>query len=703
MKTQLTPITFAILMASSTYAVAEDARDEVDNNVMERIVVTTTREAKPTVELTESVGVIDEQALKEISPAHPSEALNRIAGVHINSTGGEGHMTAIRQPITTSGVYLFLEDGIPTRPTGFFNHNGLYEINIPQSSRIEVIKGPGSALYGSDAIGGVINSITKAAPESLAVETNLEVGENGWTRGLFSIGNAITEDTSARIDLNITDNEGYRDDAEYDRMSFTSRVDSQLSENWDNKTVFSYTDVDQSGLSSLEYDDYKNNPKQNYYLNDLGYREMTAIRLSSEFSYQVNDDALFTVTPFYRNNDMDMMPSWMMSYDPNLRNYEFESFGLMTKYRQTELDGAFEWIVGVDMDYTPSSYTEDKIDVTKEGDYYVDYTKTGVQNYAFDADQTSISPYVHTEWQATEHFRVTAGVRYDYFEVDYTDKLAASQFDYSHLRPESQKVDYDNFSPKLGAVYQFNDDHNVYFSYRHAFRAPTVGALFRPGSAKESTELEPVTSTSVEIGFRGQINNRFSYEVAIYDMTIEDEILSVIEDDTRVARNAGETEHKGIELGFDIELTEELQFGISGSYTEQTYEDFAYVYFSRDCFCSKSLNFAGNDVSKAPETMANARLAYYPKYAEGLRVELEVSHLGEYYTDQTNTQKYGGHDLVNLRARYEIDDNWAVYFRGINLGDKLYSNWTSNQVGSTKLTYRPGLPRTFYAGFNYQF
>ena len=73
-------------------------------------------------------------------------------GVHVNVTGGEGHMTAIRQPITTSAVYIYLEDGIPTRSTGFYNHNVLYEINVPQLAGIEVSKGPGSALYGSDAM-----------------------------------------------------------------------------------------------------------------------------------------------------------------------------------------------------------------------------------------------------------------------------------------------------------------------------------------------------------------------------------------------------------------------------------------------------------------------------------------------------------------------------------------------------------------------
>jgi iron complex outermembrane recepter protein len=69
----------------------------------------------------------------------------------------------VRQ-ITTKPLYLFLEDGIPTRATGFFNHNALYEVNIPQSGGIEVLKGPGTALYGSDAIGGIVNVLSRPAP-----------------------------------------------------------------------------------------------------------------------------------------------------------------------------------------------------------------------------------------------------------------------------------------------------------------------------------------------------------------------------------------------------------------------------------------------------------------------------------------------------------------------------------------------------------
>jgi outer membrane receptor protein involved in Fe transport len=109
------------------------------------VVVSATRETQRLSETTSSVGVISSRDLQDVKPTHPSEIMSQVPGVWINVTGGEGHQTAIRQPKSTNPVYLFLEDGVPTRSTGFFNHNALYEVNLPQADRVEVLKGPASA------------------------------------------------------------------------------------------------------------------------------------------------------------------------------------------------------------------------------------------------------------------------------------------------------------------------------------------------------------------------------------------------------------------------------------------------------------------------------------------------------------------------------------------------------------------------------
>lgn len=71
-------------------------------------------------EVPASVKVIAGEAVRQNKPGHPSQIMGQAPGVWVNVTGGEGHMTAIRQPLTTNPVYLYLEDGIPTRSTGFF-------------------------------------------------------------------------------------------------------------------------------------------------------------------------------------------------------------------------------------------------------------------------------------------------------------------------------------------------------------------------------------------------------------------------------------------------------------------------------------------------------------------------------------------------------------------------------------------------------
>lgn len=676
---------------------------------LNKVVVTATGEEKSLSELSESVGLFSSKNIQEVSPAHPSEILNRTAGVYINNLGGEGHMTAIRQPITTSGVYLYLEDGIPTRPTGFFNHNALYEVNIPQSEKLEVTKGPGSALYGSDAIGGVINSISAKIPESSQVKINSEAGAYGWSRVLVSTGKPFTglQHAGVGLQVNLTHNDGFRDDAQYDRGSINSRFNYQLNQNLTVKNTVSYTQVDQSGVSGLEYDDYQNNVEKNTFKGDVGARKIQAVRVSSQWEYAPSEHSQLTVTPFYRNNESSMMPSWMVSYDPNERETQFESFGLLSKWR-TDLDAYHsQLIIGMDIDHTPSSYQEFVVSMIQDGDFYTDFNRTGEISYHYDATQTSISPYLHFEMHILDNLLLNSGLRYDAFNVDYDDNLAGMAVNTNKLRPESQTKKYEHISPKIGLVYQLTKQHDLYTNYRHAFRAPSVSQLFRSGKSTNSSELKPVKSDSFEIGLRGLSASGLAYEIAVYHMEKTDDIVTVINaDDDRVSLNAGETTHQGIEVSLSGNLNEELSFSSSGSYSEQTYDEFAYLYSCYSCappIFNQEINFSGNDVGKAPKTLANISLKYEPISISSLFLEVELEHVGRYYTDETNENNYSGHNLINVRSQYDMNETVQIYARLQNLTDKRYSTYTSNQVGDADLSYRPGTPLSLFAGIRAQF
>src|SRR5574343_50818 len=235
-KFALTPLAIAII---STFATAQ-----AEDIAVGEVTVTATREGQLVSETPATIGVIKGKTLQEVKPTHTSEIMGQVAGVWVNVTGGEGHVTAIRQPLTTNPVYLYLEDGVPTRSTGFFNHNALYEINVPQSAGIEINKGPGTALYGSDAIGGIVNVLTKAPPLRESVEASIEAGQYGWVRGLFSIGNTQGAD-GIRGDLNLTHTNGWRDNTGYDRQTASLRWDHAIGGNALVKTVLTASNIDQ--------------------------------------------------------------------------------------------------------------------------------------------------------------------------------------------------------------------------------------------------------------------------------------------------------------------------------------------------------------------------------------------------------------------------------------------------------------------------
>ncbi|SVB97631.1 uncharacterized protein METZ01_LOCUS250485, partial [marine metagenome] len=110
-----------------------------------------------------SVFSLSSEDIKKLDPQHPKQIFTRIPGIWISRGSGQEHLTAIRSPVLTGpgacGSFLILENGIPIRPSGFCNVNGLLEANSEVAGKIEVIKGPASSLYGANAMHGLINII----------------------------------------------------------------------------------------------------------------------------------------------------------------------------------------------------------------------------------------------------------------------------------------------------------------------------------------------------------------------------------------------------------------------------------------------------------------------------------------------------------------------------------------------------------------
>lgn len=209
MRTHFARALAAAAVAAADAALAVDTTATVStaveaDHVLSPVTVTGTREQTPLAETPSAVGIIERQAIDIARPSHPQQLLGQIPGVAIGVTNGEGHTTAIRQGFTTSPLYLFLEDGIPIRATGNFNHNALYELNIPSAGGVEVVRGIGSALYGSDAIGGIVNVLTRTPKDARGADLSVEAGSFGWGRILGGIDSGRMGNSAVRADLNLT-------------------------------------------------------------------------------------------------------------------------------------------------------------------------------------------------------------------------------------------------------------------------------------------------------------------------------------------------------------------------------------------------------------------------------------------------------------------------------------------------------------------
>lgn len=649
------------------------------------VLVTAEREARRLDQVAASVGVVGRAALEDARPSHPSEVMGRIPGVWVNITGGEGHMTAIRQPLTTDPVYLYLEDGLPTRSTGFFNHNALYEVNVPQAERIEVVKGPANALYGSDAIGGVVNVATRAAGPEPEAELSLEGGPWGFARALGSAAGRFGEN-GVRASLNYTRTDGWRDGTAYDRLSGTLRWDRAADGGLSLQGILGWATIDQgtAGSSAISEEDYERRPTVNY--TPISFRKVTALRASLALEKR-RGPWTFSATPYARSNSMNVLPNWSLTFDPAVWRTANTSVGMQAKVRRSLPIADGRVVAGLDVERSPGEHLERAITPAREDGVFTDYTPGGLL-YDYDVTFSQASPYVHAEFTPDERLTLTAGMRYDAMRYNYQTRLHPVQTG-SHRIPADADRTFSAFSPKLGATVRLTGRATVFGALRRGFRAPSEGQLFRQGIATNTLDLAPVTVTSRELGIRGSVGPRFRYEISAYHMIKTDDILAFQHPDgTREYQNAGRTKHRGIEVGVGALLAPGLRAEGAWSLARHTY-----VMWKPD----EELDFAGMRQEFAPEQIGNVRLTWEPEMIRGFQVTGEWSRLGSYFLDPANERAYAGHNLLNLRASYDLSSRLNLFLRANNVADERYAERASwNAFRGTE--YAPGLPRSFYVG-----
>ncbi|QEM11563.1 TonB-dependent receptor [Mucilaginibacter rubeus] len=678
---------------------------------LQPVVVTASREGQARQDAPIAISKINSTQIKDTKATALYQLLNKVAGVYMVNLGNEQHTMAIRQPITYNALYLYMEDGVPIRPTGIFNHNSLYEINMSGVKDIEVIKGPASSLYGSNSIGGAVNFITQGPPTGYAGNVSVQ-GDNyhyrrvdadgGFTQGKFGLylGGYVAHQADS-----------WQDYSDFDKYSanFKTTYDFSAKTKLTTSAAYNYLNTQTPGsLDSARFYDRSYGSNQRF-----TYRKVKSFRASTRLDHQWNDKNSTFVTLFFRGNSTAQLPSYYISdvRDANgvykssngqVNDQKFNSYGLLAQHR-VDFDFLHSRLIGgVYMDDSPSSYYAQYLDITKDvaNNYYTSFNNTGryIDNYKIKLFNTAA--YVQYEIRPVEALRIVGGLRYDRVHYNFDNEIPAGQTKYK----QQETNNFNIVAPKLGITYNFGNNKGIYANYSVGFQPPETGDLY---SSRQLTQLKQATFDNYEAGgWFSAFNKKLYFELSIFDLEGHNEIINqLLPDNTTQNQNAGATRHRGIEYSLTVAPVKELTFRFSGTNAKHTYVEYSEVTTNYTTGANTVTNYDGKRMNNAPAWIANSELTYKPQYLPGFRIATEWQHINQYFTNPANTKTYSGYDIYNLRLGYDVKSSVlkgaGIWFNVLNLTNKLYATTvTSSQYGDT---YNAAPPRTYTLGISYSF
>lgn len=673
---------------------------ERDENKLAEIVISASRTKQSREEVPVAISIITAKTLEEIKPTTIDQVLNQTAGVLMIDLGNEQHMMAIRQPISTKSLYLYLEDGIPIRPTGVYNHNALLEMNMAATKNIEIIRGPFSSLYGSEAIGGAINFFTENPTSTPTGSFSVRGNEYGYLRMDAKISSTFNKTGIYVSGYKSQIKDGIRDYGDYDKEAITLKIIHSFNDRTSLSNTLTYVNYYSNMSGSIDETKFNNKDYTSYHT--FTYRDSESLRFNSTLKHFWNEMNNTSLSLIYRDNTMKQNPSYRISSRASFDSYtsgeindnSFKSYGFVAQHNLEFKKAKISF--GASLDNSPNTYEALGISVYRNAQgMYESYTLSGqfLSNYA--VNLFNIGGYISGEYNISDNLKLNAAFRIDQFNYDFTNRLGVDASDYKAPNTENS---YNAFTPRLGAIYKINKGIGAYANYSNGFLPPSVGELYK---ASDVPLLDPSKFNNYEIGsWISLFNNKLYIDVAAYYLRGKDEIVSVSVKEGNVTlnenRNAGETEHFGFEYLFKIKPIEDLSFRFSGAISKHNYIDFATKLVDGE----ETTNYSGNEMKGAPSWVNNAELKYTPNFVKGLRFGLEWQHVGKYFTDDVNDNVYGGYDIFNARVGYK-KGHWHIWTDLLNVSDKLYANNASTDWGST--TYTPGTPRTFNIGLELNF
>lgn len=633
---------------------------------LDRVVITATRTERDISDVPASVSVITTEDIENSAAQSVDQLLQGMAGVDVRhgmgvlSVGTSNKVILRGMGGLTEARALMLIDGVPVNEV----YNGGIEWNqlpVEDIERIEVVRGAASALYGSNAMGGVINIITKKPSEQTQAKLALGYGSMDTRDGAASISGAAGK-WGYRLSGGVLRSDGYQPLQEED-LKATSIDKGTERENL--RGVLSY-DLSDASLLSLTGDYYHNQTTGTYDIPDYNPFEQENTALTAKYANRLGESREICATVYGKSEDS--------SYD-NV-NY---STGYTTKRsdsvsEQKNIGGNLQCTLPLSTSGGGNHFVTTGLDVRQgeidRKDAYYDGSDRLIQ---VKGRQRYAGLYAQDEiFLMDGDFVLNVGGRYDYWKNydGYNYDTVASPVETNFTDASHQ-----SFNPKLGAIYQLGPTTAIRTSIGKAFRAPTLYDLYRTYIASSTTiyypnaNLGPEKVLSYEVGIDQQLGKSANLTATAYYNDAEDFIstLSVTCTDSAFTRcyekqNVGRVSTKGIEVDLRYDITRHWM--ISASYTYNRSEVETY---------DPDPSLEGNLLPDTPENKGALNLIFSDFSL--FTAKATARYVGKRYSDDKNETAYDSYTLVDLRLSRDMGKNFHLSLDVNDLFDETYTEY----------------------------
>jgi outer membrane cobalamin receptor len=492
---------------------------EEQTTLLNEVVVTATRTDKDPQDVTQSVSVITNEEIRETGATDVATAIQDVTGVHISGFGTPGSVASLNIRGAYSSQILVLLDGIrmnSSRDGGF--DLSLIPVSVEDIERIEIVRGPGSALYGSDAVGGVINIITKK-PSVNQSSFKGEVGSHGYD-DLFLRDSDRQRNLYYSLSGERETSDGYRLNSDLYQWVYGGKVGYDLSKTSSVEFTADYltNEVGSPGSTVFGITPHARQQERNAVFG-VAYREKLASVLDLKLSaYRKLDDLSFT--------DPDTIDFMTMLPAPTVDRYDSASNGGNVQ---------LSWLV------TPWDQLTAGYDLRRDSLESFD-----AQAGSSDHSASVKAYYLQDEISIGEPLIIVVGGRHD-----------------------EHSVFGDKFSPKASARYSIKSTGTIVrASYGKSFRAPTFNDLyFNTSWGVGNPNLRPESAREYEAGIEQNIGKGAVLKLTGFDRKVKD----LIQWDWMVfpmqVNNIGKARIRGMEAEASVRATDVISLSLNYTYT----------------------------------------------------------------------------------------------------------------------------------------